>query len=176
MLLAAVQVQSCVSSPSSTLCSLIYSELSLHSLTSGVYPPLVHSPAMGLPVFGLDVRLQHASSNSSWRGNVRSRAVFMYVDWYLHDPVLHASSSMCIRWFKQYNAMKLLRGFCSAHNEHWHFIFFCLCFLSYKEYVCTCKKKPFSSLNLQLEYFIDHKEEIRNCLHYKFEILEWILL
>lgn len=83
MLLAAVHVQSCVSSPSSKLCSLIYSELSLHSLTSGLYPLLVHSPAMGLPVFGLDVRLQHASSNIGWRGNIRSRAVFMYVGIYM---------------------------------------------------------------------------------------------
>lgn len=60
--------KSCGSSTSSSLS--LFLENFLSSLTSGVCLQLVDSPAMGQPVFGLDVRLEHTSANISQRGNV----------------------------------------------------------------------------------------------------------
>lgn len=67
MFLAAVQVRA-VSLPLPLHC-VLFLEHFLSLLTSGVCLQQVDSPAMGLPVFELDGKLQQTSANISQRGN-----------------------------------------------------------------------------------------------------------
>lgn len=50
--------------------AFFFSENVFSPLTSGVCLQLAEAPAMGQPVFGLDVRLEHTSANIGQRGNV----------------------------------------------------------------------------------------------------------